>query len=65
MKAKEQQRLLREYMRTGDTYSLMVREIDRAVRKARKEAIGKFAQQLADAGCEHVNVGRRKPKERR
>ena len=23
------------------------------------------AQQLADAGCEHVNVGRRKPKERR
>ena len=37
MTKKERERLLQEYMQTGDTYELMIREIDRAARKARRD----------------------------
>jgi hypothetical protein len=37
MMAKERERLLDKYMNTGSTFDLMVREVDRAVRKATRE----------------------------
>jgi len=37
MMAKERERLLDKYMNTGSTFDLMVREVDRAVRKARRD----------------------------